>query len=231
RRNRTTQSCFNCYKTKRMCDRQRPCSRCSQLGLSGNCIYEVEEPSRQGKQDDETRLMARIAELEGVVRELKNKPHPRWLAEKNQTSSPGGSDGDQSSSPSSGSPFTPDVSTPGLPSPSPSESNPLDFHFAPAAPQHRSHSEKDAIESLLSMYAGLAERIRRVGICGCLNETECYNTVLDLSARLRHTAEVLASSPSHAGSTCTFATRVSELDILVKFVDDIISCAVSLTQR
>ncbi|KAJ7754598.1 hypothetical protein B0H16DRAFT_1542922 [Mycena metata] len=212
RRNRTTQSCVNCYKTKRMCDRQRPCSRCSQLGLSGNCVYEVDDPSRQGKQDEETRLMSRIAELEGVIRELKNKPHPRWLEEKNRTS--GGSDGDQSSSHSSRGPSTPNVSTWGLP-PS-SRSSPPNFHFAPAGA--RPPSEKDGLESLLSMYAGLSEHmyIRRGGICGCFNDTECYNTVLELSARLRRAAEVLACSPSHVSSTCTLATRVSALDTLIK---------------
>lgn len=33
RRNRTTQSCLNCHTSKRMCDRKRPCGRCTQLGL------------------------------------------------------------------------------------------------------------------------------------------------------------------------------------------------------
>ncbi|KAJ7913958.1 hypothetical protein B0H13DRAFT_1565294, partial [Mycena leptocephala] len=71
RRNRTTQSCLNCHATKRMCDRQRPCSRCSQLGIGGTCVYEVDDPNRQskGKQDEGTRLMNRITELEGVIRE------------------------------------------------------------------------------------------------------------------------------------------------------------------
>ncbi|KAJ7117608.1 hypothetical protein C8R44DRAFT_707950 [Mycena epipterygia] len=70
RRNRTTQSCLNCHTTKRMCDRKRPCSRCSQLGISGNCVYEVDDPNRPGSKEDESaRLMSRIAELEGVIRE------------------------------------------------------------------------------------------------------------------------------------------------------------------
>ncbi|KZT28960.1 hypothetical protein NEOLEDRAFT_686425 [Neolentinus lepideus HHB14362 ss-1] len=62
RRNRTTQSCVNCHTSKRMCDRKRPCGRC----MSDN-------------QDDKSRLQKRVAELEGVIRELKNKPHPRWV--------------------------------------------------------------------------------------------------------------------------------------------------------
>lgn len=79
RRNRTTQSCLNCHSSKRMCDRKRPCGRCTQLGLTGLCVYEVDDPSqRSDAQDESSRLRKRVAELEGVIRELKNKPHPRW---------------------------------------------------------------------------------------------------------------------------------------------------------
>ncbi|KAJ7068865.1 hypothetical protein B0H15DRAFT_794053 [Mycena belliarum] len=70
RRNRTTQSCLNCHTTKRMCDRKRPCTRCSQLGITGNCVYEVDDPNRQGKPNEGARLMKRIAELESVIREV-----------------------------------------------------------------------------------------------------------------------------------------------------------------
>ncbi|KAF4563350.1 hypothetical protein EYR40_006927 [Pleurotus pulmonarius] len=81
RRNRTTQSCLNCHTSKRMCDRKRPaCARCTQLGLTGLCVYEVDDPSqRSDTQDESARLLKRVAELEGVIRELKNKPHPRWV--------------------------------------------------------------------------------------------------------------------------------------------------------
>lgn len=80
RRNRTTQSCLNCHTSKRMCDRKRPCGRCTQLGLTGLCVYEVDDPSqRTGVQDEGSHLRQRVAELEGVIRELKNKPHPRWV--------------------------------------------------------------------------------------------------------------------------------------------------------
>ncbi|KAL4073968.1 hypothetical protein V8B97DRAFT_2075161 [Scleroderma yunnanense] len=80
RRNRTTQSCLNCHTSKRMCDRKRPCGRCTQLGLTGLCVYEVDDPSqRNDGQDESSQLRKRVAELEGVIRELKNKPHPRWI--------------------------------------------------------------------------------------------------------------------------------------------------------
>ncbi|TDL25377.1 hypothetical protein BD410DRAFT_889543 [Rickenella mellea] len=44
RRNRATQSCLHCHTNKRKCDRKRPCRRCIQLGMTGLCIYEVEDP-------------------------------------------------------------------------------------------------------------------------------------------------------------------------------------------
>lgn len=80
RRNRTTQSCWSCHQAKRKCDRKRPCSRCIQLGLTGLCVYETDDPaSRDDPSLSETqRLRKRIAELEALVREMKNKPHPRW---------------------------------------------------------------------------------------------------------------------------------------------------------
>ncbi|OSD06775.1 hypothetical protein PYCCODRAFT_1359511 [Trametes coccinea BRFM310] len=89
RRNRPTQSCLNCHTSKRMCDRQRPCGRCTQLGLTGLCVYEVDNPSQRANAHDEAaRLQKRVAELESIIRELKNKPHPRWA----QHGGPNGAD-------------------------------------------------------------------------------------------------------------------------------------------
>ncbi|KII92583.1 hypothetical protein PLICRDRAFT_50945 [Plicaturopsis crispa FD-325 SS-3] len=81
RRNRTTQSCLNCHTSKRMCDRKRPCGRCTQLGLTGLCVYEVDDPTEREPEDESSRLIKRVAELESVIRELKNKPHPKWSKE------------------------------------------------------------------------------------------------------------------------------------------------------
>ncbi|KAJ7158291.1 hypothetical protein C8R43DRAFT_995321 [Mycena crocata] len=215
RRTRCTQSCMNCHATKRMCDRKRPCSRCSQLGLSGTCVYEVDDPSRQGKQGD-VRLMGRIAELEGVIRELKQKPHPRWLSEQDSASST--SDGSRSS-PSSGPP-TPNVPVwafPSSPRYNPPSGSPP--QFPPQASGPSSAYRNDAWGSLLSMYAGLSEHmfIRKGGKCGCLDEAACYKVVLDLSLRLRKAADVLARFPGHPNnSVCVMNTRISELDTLVK---------------
>ncbi|KAI5833606.1 hypothetical protein K523DRAFT_232437 [Schizophyllum commune Tattone D] len=89
RRNRTTQSCLNCHTSKRMCDRKRPaCGRCTQLGLTGHCVYEVDDPAQRAESDENARLLKRVAELEGVIRELKNKPQPRRPRTDSQTSEP-----------------------------------------------------------------------------------------------------------------------------------------------
>ncbi|KAF7344461.1 hypothetical protein MSAN_01927700 [Mycena sanguinolenta] len=215
RRNRTTQSCLNCHATKRMCDRKRPCSRCSQLGLTGNCVYEADDPSRSGQvsQDHETRMMSRIAELEGVIRELKNKPHPRWLAAQDRATS---SDDSYSSAPSSVGPSTPQFPTWSFPASSRS-SPPIFSSEEPGQFGSSISYEKDSVESFFSMYAGLSEHmfLARGGTCGCLTEGACYTAVLDLSARLRRTAEILGRSPSHANnSTCGLSARISALDTL-----------------
>ncbi|KAH7888742.1 hypothetical protein F5I97DRAFT_2004540 [Phlebopus sp. FC_14] len=77
RRNRTTQSCLNCHTSKRMKAPLR--SLYPARPGTGLCIYEVDDPTQRGNtQDESSRLRKRVAELEGVIRELKNKPHPRW---------------------------------------------------------------------------------------------------------------------------------------------------------
>ncbi|KAF8510507.1 hypothetical protein BU17DRAFT_55292, partial [Hysterangium stoloniferum] len=74
RRNRMRVSCLNCYASKRKCDRKRPCTRCIKHGLTGLCIYELDDPTaRQAdypNEDELTHLRNRIAELESVIREL-----------------------------------------------------------------------------------------------------------------------------------------------------------------
>ncbi|CCM03581.1 uncharacterized protein FIBRA_05718 [Fibroporia radiculosa] len=60
---------------------------------TGLCVYEVDDPSRKTSsgeaQDERDRLQKRVAELESVIRELKNKPHPRWVAGASAASSAG----------------------------------------------------------------------------------------------------------------------------------------------
>lgn len=89
------QSCWSCHQAKRRCDRKRPCSRCIQLGLTGLCVYETDDPaSRDDPTLSETqRLRNRIAELEKLVRELKNKPHPKWAGPGGMFKGPNGNTG------------------------------------------------------------------------------------------------------------------------------------------
>ncbi|KIJ55015.1 hypothetical protein M422DRAFT_135440, partial [Sphaerobolus stellatus SS14] len=71
RRNRMRVSCLNCYASKRKCDRKRPCTRCIKHGLTGLCVYELDDPSARDPDEDESaHLRKRIAELESVVRTL-----------------------------------------------------------------------------------------------------------------------------------------------------------------
>ncbi|KAJ7180960.1 hypothetical protein C8R46DRAFT_595726 [Mycena filopes] len=217
RRNRTTQSCLNCHATKRMCDRKRPCTRCSQLGISANCVYEVDDPSRQGKQDEGARLMNRITELEGVIRELKSKPPSR------QDRSPRPSEGSSHSPspPHLGHGMAPSNTGSSSPSsashsPGPSLHFPTGFGDSQSAPGYPRPDE--SLASLMAAYAGLTDHmfIRRGGSCNCLNESACYQVVLELSLRLRKTADVLARSPSHLSSNCTLNSQISELDTFTK---------------
>ncbi|KAJ7812753.1 hypothetical protein B0H14DRAFT_2377450, partial [Mycena olivaceomarginata] len=227
RRNRTTQSCLNCHTTKRMCDRKRPtCSRCAQLGISGNCVYEIDDPNRPGnrtKEDEGTRLMNRIAELEGVIRELKNKPRPTQ-----DRSSPALSTG-RSPTPSHSGIATP-ASNSGWPSPSIGYSNSSGqgLHFPSGMGNYPSAAgysrPSDSLASLMAAYADLTDHmfVRRGGNCGCLSEASCYNAVLELSLRLRKAADVLARSPSHSSHPdCPLNHHISDLDTFAKFVEPI----------
>lgn len=53
------------------------------------------------------------------------------------------------------------------------------------------------------------------GHCGCLTEGSSYNVVLELSLRLRKSADMLSQSAYHTlGSNCALHQRVMELDTL-----------------
>ncbi|WVQ80822.1 hypothetical protein IAT38_002929 [Cryptococcus sp. DSM 104549] len=79
KRNRTIRSCVPCHNHKRKCDRKRPCGRCTALGLTGTCVYEIDEARDMNDPDvaEHVRLKRRIAELEQVVRELRQKAPSR----------------------------------------------------------------------------------------------------------------------------------------------------------
>ncbi|KAJ9090654.1 hypothetical protein QFC19_009512 [Naganishia cerealis] len=69
KRNRTIQSCLPCHQNKRKCDRKKPCSRCKTLGLVSFLTSKMDDPD----QTENDHLRSRIAELEQVVRELRQK--------------------------------------------------------------------------------------------------------------------------------------------------------------
>jgi len=55
--------------------------------------------------------------------------------------------------------------------------------------------------------------------CGCLHEATTYNTMLELSLRLRKAYDVLSRYPHHhLGSQCILRQRLAELDNLATYV-------------
>ncbi|WVQ99584.1 hypothetical protein IAU59_006720 [Kwoniella sp. CBS 9459] len=82
KRNRTIRSCVPCHNHKRKCDRKRPCGRCTALGLTGTCVYEIDETRDMNDPEvaEADRLRRRIAELEQVIRELRQKTPARSQA-------------------------------------------------------------------------------------------------------------------------------------------------------
>nr|XP_018262849.1 uncharacterized protein I303_04334 [Kwoniella dejecticola CBS 10117]OBR85007.1 hypothetical protein I303_04334 [Kwoniella dejecticola CBS 10117] len=88
KRNRTIRSCVPCHNHKRRCDRKRPCGRCTALGLTGTCVYEIDEQRDMNDPDviESERLRRRIAELEQVVRELRQKTPARAPAQPSTSS-------------------------------------------------------------------------------------------------------------------------------------------------
>ncbi|OCF33020.1 hypothetical protein I316_05358 [Kwoniella heveanensis BCC8398] len=91
KRNRTIRSCVPCHNHKRKCDRKRPCGRCTALGLTGTCVYEIDETRDMNDPDvaEADRLRKRIAELEQVIRELRQKTPARGHATSASITTPG----------------------------------------------------------------------------------------------------------------------------------------------
>ncbi|KAJ7901896.1 hypothetical protein B0H14DRAFT_2428561 [Mycena olivaceomarginata] len=234
KRNRTTQSCLNCHTTKRMCDRKRPCSRCTQLGLTGLCVYEVDDPVRKSKfQDEKSRLQNRIAELEGVIRELKHKPHPRWTDGARDTKlllsparSPAASlkspsDAEAALQPSLGDPAWADLlnweSTGSSPSTSSYSHSPISTP-SPLVSASRLQESLSPGKSLPGFvlepcHAGFT---KFPSLATCLSELVCYATTVELASELRRASTVLSRSLNHCfGSPCSLSTRIHELESIV----------------
>ncbi|KAJ6499242.1 hypothetical protein C8R45DRAFT_109050 [Mycena sanguinolenta] len=228
RRNRTTQSCLNCHTTKRMCDRKRPCSRCTQLGLTGLCVYEVDNPSGKSKDHDErSRLQTRIVELEGVIRKLKNKPHPRWGApDTNLLHSPVRSPGapsyaDAALHPSIGDTAWADMlnweTSASSPSTSSNTHSPLSTPLSTPSPLLVSASHpQDPLPGSPWSHPAPAHDPRMPVRCSCLNELVCYATTLEIASELRRASAVLSRSLNHCfGTPCALSTKIHELESVI----------------
>ncbi|KAJ6486548.1 hypothetical protein C8R47DRAFT_526319 [Mycena vitilis] len=207
RRNRTTQSCLNCHATKRMCDRKRPsCTRCAQLCIGGNCLYEVNDTSRNAEQQSgDAILMNRIAELEAVVRKLrKNEP----LTDQDGLSQAG---------------IESLTNRAGWPSPAAAASSSCGSQYAArmsclatTVPEYP--LSNDPLTSLVAAYT-LTDHMfdRGSGNCSCMSESACYTAVLELSMRLGNATDVFARSPSHSNySGCALSSHIFNLDAFAK---------------
>ncbi|KAF8908516.1 hypothetical protein CPB84DRAFT_1766812 [Gymnopilus junonius] len=241
-RNRTTQSCLSCHAAKRMCDRKRPaCSRCIQLGQTGYCAYEVDDPFQSMSADDETsRLLKRVAELEEVVRELKNKPrpHPRWLRDSSFAPANIGEGTDplenQRAPPlstnTSSSPGSSPISELGrLCDSSQADTFPSDFLNLPPSPISLSPADNYGSPQDYDLtffmqnpvntdvaYKQLSGGGPSLGHCGCMFDPATYQAMLELSLRLRKASDVLGHSPTHrfGEGFCHLHQRILELDLL-----------------
>ena len=96
-RSRTIQACIPCHRSKRKCNRRKPCSQCLKRQRTTECAYEALTTHELSALDDNQTsserenqiLRARIAELEGVVSSLRKerKDHGRNGGWKRQRSS------------------------------------------------------------------------------------------------------------------------------------------------
>ena len=78
-RSRTIQACIPCHRSKRKCNRRKPCSECLKRQRTAECAYEaLPGHDLSALNDDQTSsehenqiLRARISELEGVIASLR----------------------------------------------------------------------------------------------------------------------------------------------------------------
>ncbi|VDC01369.1 unnamed protein product [Peniophora sp. CBMAI 1063] len=242
RRNRTTQSCLNCHTSKRKCDRKRPCSRCIQLGLTGLCVYEVDDPAARDDPnvDETTRLRSRIAELESLVRELRGKPHPRWA----DAAFAGGDDAqDKWHSRASKRPaqslqlrrHRPDLALGSMPDfagaaphqhspsvksePGPDVPQAFPYRFSPSPDSFSTNSQFNY--SPYSQYPPQGQNAvhRHDRFCPCLTNPGAAQSLIVLQHQLRQALQQLIQFPEHAqggAQACAITRRVKELNDLLQ---------------
>ncbi|CAK5283247.1 unnamed protein product [Mycena citricolor] len=213
RRNRTTHSCTSCHTSKRMCDRKRPCTRCTQLGVGAECTYQLNAVGISDEAEDKSReaaLLSRISDLERIVDELRRSSSEQ---DKSGLLTPARSS-DCSTPPSLPLSLQSDgwladlTSTSLLKSPGSDSSQSVDS-LAPIFPQFHTGGN----------FAHRGIPLHRAP-CDCLRETVCNRSVLELSLRLRRAADVLAASSLHMPGLLdgSLASPISALDDYAKWV-------------
>ncbi|CAK5267883.1 unnamed protein product [Mycena citricolor] len=182
RRNRTTHSCLNCHATKRMCDRKRPCTRCVQSGMASHCTYQTDaavgfDPTPK---HDKSALLARIAELERMVEELRAStiPHTQREEPRNSTAE-------------SGRGHTMPDTCPSVPAEHWLRHAP-ERELSFTSPHPSSHSSGQAPGYLESIFPPYSNEISHGNLaCHCLSGADHHCSAMELSSRLRRAADIL----------------------------------------
>lgn len=213
---------------------------CPQTGL---CVYEVDDPSQRYEgQDESSRLLKRVVELETVIREvspdfcveyfnsctkLKSKPRSRWALSSDMARSPPTSVASGYSYSPTAFSESPTFSSQPFPSAAPYDSPPLDvspysgkdvnliFAESPHCTVHDDSNwrQLDDLSIGKSSYAQSQP-------CSCLSNLPAYQTMLELSLRLHKAAMVLGQYPLHqAGGFCFLNEKLAELDAITACVD------------
>ncbi|KAJ7251490.1 hypothetical protein B0H12DRAFT_1119216 [Mycena haematopus] len=196
------------------CDRKRPCSRCTQLGIfaqTGLCVYEVDDPSGKPKDEDEkSRLETRIAELGSYV-----LLHSPARSPASSFKSPWYTDAVLH--PSIGDTAWADMLNWESSGSSPSTSS--NAHSPISTPSPLLVSGSRLHDSLpRSPWKCTAQGPRNPERCNCLGELVCYTTALELASELQRASTVLSRSLNHCfGAPCALSTKIHELESFIGY--------------
>lgn len=93
---RPIQACIPCHRSKRKCNRRKPCSQCLKRRVTASCVYEtlpanelsaLENPATSAVRENEI-LRTRIAELEAVITALRDDEKQHGYARGNRRRHP-----------------------------------------------------------------------------------------------------------------------------------------------
>ncbi|KAE9407343.1 hypothetical protein BT96DRAFT_986640 [Gymnopus androsaceus JB14] len=209
--------------------KKRPtCARCTELGLIGQCVYEIDEFNRHlSIQDQHSELNNRVGQLEAEIEGL-NEHGSQWLSEPSSSVRYGGDVNTLIAPP----PSFPSSATTTLRDSISTFSMSLSSHtgikadtgatsiglssILPQSPDFIDyeastdmHQQFSSVEAINSRHHNMMQP------CDCVRDASNYQTMLELSLRLRKAAGILGQYPAHqAGSYCLLHQTLLELDAL-----------------